>query len=327
MSGSSIRLYEVQEVQLDRGLVLSDLETGATLQITERLATRQLAQWDLLAVRVVTGPKDDLELEGVPYVYPPLAREPILGDLKRHAKRVRREIPAGNDVALYKRLGMLFHHLWLDHVMLRPMPTIVTVEGDPIVFTKVVFEVADPATVSSLLGHHPELESDGEGGFVWTEPDGSHARSLGTIALDTSRLTLETTSEARAERGRVLLETALGDAVRYRVTRTETLDQALAHQAPAAEAEPELGAEAREVLTGFLEDHYRTWPDHPLPALDGRTPRHAARLKTMRSRVVALLKVLENGMDRERREGRPAIDLGWLWNDLGLERPGPADPA
>ena len=72
----------------------------------------------------------------------------------------------------------------------------------------------------------------------------------------------------------------------------------------------------------FYEQHYRRWLDEPVPALGNRTPREAARLKTGRPKLVALLQEFENMAARQRLEGRPAYDFGWMWAELGLERPG-----
>lgn len=323
MSGSAIRLYEVQEVELDRGFTLGDIGTGETIRVRERLGTHQIVPWDLLGVRVILGPEGEPVMEGFPGVYPQSAREAIRRDLERHAKEIRRRLPRSDETAVSKLLGPRFFHLWLEHVALRPDPVVVTAAGgDPIVFTRAVFDVRDPAGVASRLATHPELEPEVEGGgaFVWIELDGVNARALGRIVLEGNRLTLETMSEPRAERGRVLLEEFLGDAIRYRMTRMETLEQAMARES--RRKEPEVTPEEREVMAGFLKEHYRTWPDHPLPALAGRTPRHAARLTTQRAKVVSLLKDLESHMERDRQAGRPAIDLGWLWDDLGIERPG-----
>ncbi len=75
-------------------------------------------------------------------------------------------------------------------------------------------------------------------------------------------------------------------------------------------------------MQAFYERHYRAWLDEPLPALAGRTPREAANLKSARPKVIALLKDMENLSARERLEGRPAYDFGWMWGQLGLERSG-----
>ncbi|MDZ4257132.1 MAG: SEC-C domain-containing protein [Gemmatimonadales bacterium] len=325
MSESAVRLYEVQQVEPGRGLTLLDLGSDETCWVEERAGSRQIVQWDLLAVRVVPGSGDGLVLEGLPYLFPRKAREAILHQLKLELKEFRRAFPDRDDTMVYKCLAPTFHQLWLDHVVHRPAPILTTVEGDLFAFTKAVFDCDDPDQVTSRLSAHDEFFFDEKDGvFVWIEPDGVHDRVLGRIAVKRRRLTLETTSEARAERCRALLENTFGNAIRYRATATETLDEAMANNQPRADRSAKPPPETQAMLTEFLTEHYRDWPDHPLPALAGRTPRHAARLKTQRAKVVAILKDMEHHMAQDRRNGKPAIDVGWLWDDLGLERPGEA---
>jgi hypothetical protein len=38
--------------------------------------------------------------------------------------------------------------------------------------------------------------------------------------------------------------------------------------------------------------------------------------------VTALLKDMESLAARDRLEGRPSYDFGWMWAELGLSRPG-----
>jgi hypothetical protein len=175
------------------------------------------------------------------------------------------------------------------------------------------------------LGHHLQLVADPDGGYAWVEDsrDG-FTRTLGDITLEGGRLTLNVTSCQRAERGRVLLENASGAAIRHRATRYESVESAMKTRtrtrAVLPEEEVEVPpAEAARVLAEFKDRHYRTWPDVPLPALGGRTPRHAARLKTLRPRLIDLLKDLENHEARAASPGSPAYDFGWVWRDLGLE--------
>jgi hypothetical protein len=42
----------------------------------------------------------------------------------------------------------------------------------------------------------------------------------------------------------------------------------------------------------------------------------------VRPALVDLIKGLENQMERARLNGQPAVDVGWMWAALGLERPG-----
>ena len=88
--------------------------------------------------------------------------------------------------------------------------------------------------------------------------------------------------------------------------------------APASEIDPE---EAAAIILDYKRRHYGKWPDEPLPALGGRTPRQAARSKTLRPQLVDLLKDMENHEARAARPDSPAFDFGPVWQELGLERP------
>jgi hypothetical protein len=321
---SCIRLYEVSEVHLDEGLVLLDLWSKEEIQVRERLATRQLAQWDLVAFRVVQGASGFLEIEGPPHLYPSRAKGPILADLKRDHTRLKRRLGSVEPVAFFKHIGMRFHHWWLDWGPLAPVPQLVTSEGDPFALVKSVFDLLDARRVRAALAVHPELQPLEEGGFVWVEATGAgETRMLGTITLTSTRLTLETSSESRAARGRRLLEASLGDGIRFRAEVAEDARQAVAERPALGRPDsrgPKAGQEA-EFLEQVYERHYREWLDTPLPALGGRTPRAAARLKSGRGPLVELLKQLENHAERDRMAGRPAYDFSWLWGELGLQRP------
>ncbi|MGH2670686.1 MAG: hypothetical protein ACRDH5_16520, partial [bacterium] len=317
-------------------------------RVQERLGTRQLVQWDLLGARVMLGHAGVPVLDGLPYLYPALAKEEILKRLRRAHRNFKHMVPGGDLTAFFKRHGMLFHHLWLDHVALRPMPRVVTAEGDEVVLARVVFDVKDQGAVAAALARHPDLRRQDDGSYVWLEAEQAAdrrparraargiqltsmrfgggeepRRSLGTVVPEGRRLVLEATSRPRAERGRAMIEALAGSAVAYRATRYQDVGQAL-KRPPNPAAEPsKIPPEVEAKLLGeFYEQHYRGWLDEPLPALGGRTPRQAADLKSGRGKVISLLKAMENMAERQRRDGRPAYDFGWMWAALGLERPG-----
>ncbi len=324
MRNSHLRLYEVAEVTPEQGLHLVDLWTDERLWVRERKATHQLVRWDLLAVRVVPGTESDLVLDGAPYLYPVGARTEMLKELRRAHRTFARRSPAEDLTVFFKRVAVLFHWLWIDWVVFPPLPTVVTSEGDPVVIARVFFDVLDRPALLRALTNHPDLEDQGDGNYAWLEDSPPGRRSLGTFVLKGERVVFETTSRERAERGRRLIEEAAGEAVRFRATRYEDVERALEKRRaspeprPAERVPPEV--EAR-IVGEFYEQHYRDWLDQPVPALGNRTPRHAARLKTMRPRLIALLKEFENRSERMRREERPAYDFGWMWKALGLERP------
>jgi len=324
---SHLRPYEIQAVRRDEGLDLLDLWANKRVRMRERLATRQLVQWDVLAARIIIGPEGEPVLDGSPYLYPAREKEPILRVLRRLGRSRRGKLPRRDETTFFKNIGMVFHDLWFELVARRSPPTLVTAEGNEVVLCRAVFDVHDRAALQAALANHSELERQADGSYAWLAEKADEAgfrRGFGTFLLEKGRVVLETVSSQRAARGRALLEAAAGPAVAYRATSSESVQRALERR-PARRARPEDAVPpeaAAEIVQTFYERHYRGWLDEPLPALDGRTPREAASLKSGRAKVIALLKDMENHSARERLEGRPAYDFGWMWGQLGLERSG-----
>ena len=69
-------------------------------------------------------------------------------------------------------------------------------------------------------------------------------------------------------------------------------------------------------LRQFREQHMRDWLDDAIPALDGLTPREAARLPRARPKLVLLLKEMEQSEERLLAEQR--IDLRWVREALAI---------
>src|SRR3972149_6173509 len=95
----------------------------------------------------------------------------------------------------------------------------------------------------------PSLRRESEGRYAWIEEAQDRDRLLGSVRLEGKRLVLETTSRQRAERGRQLPASLAGDAIIFRATRSEDVDQAVRHMPPGAapreaEGPPELAAQA-----------------------------------------------------------------------------------
>lgn len=324
---SHLGLYEVLEVRPEEGLRLRELWTGIVVWVSERQGTRQVARWDVLAARLVPHAAGAYIMEGAAIVFPVLAVEGILRELRRAHRDFTRRFPGGDHGAFFKWVGVMVHDLWLDLVVLRPGPRFVTAERDPVVFARVNFHIVDRRRLAARLAGHQELIRHDDSTYAWVEAAGSPRRSLGTFSISGDRLMLEAMSKQRAERGRRLLENLAGGAVRFRSVRYTDAGEALRQfgesgggQDAASPAAVPPGLEAR-LAAEFYEQHYRRWLDTPVPALGNRTPRRAARLKTMRPRVIALLKAFENRSERLHRQGKPAYDFEWMWEELGLGKP------
>lgn len=80
--------------------------------------------------------------------------------------------------------------------------------------------------------------------------------------------------------------------------------------------------EEYRLLTAFLESVYLDWADRPSPALEGKTPRHAAAAADTRQKVEGLINAVEQNDLALRRTGRSGYDYNRLRAHVGLSEAG-----
>jgi hypothetical protein len=322
MRGSHLRLYEILEVKPDHGFKLLDLWDDRRLSVRERSATRQVVAWDLVVARVAPSGDGETVFETLPYLFRAADKDDLLKGLRKAHQTFTHEFPDKGVADFFKKLAPVFHQLWLERVALPPRPKLITGDGEPFIFAKVMFDLLDRDAAIGSLTDRDDIVDHGDGSYAWLEPAGNFQRSVGTIIVEEQRVVFETTSRRRAEKARDELPSLLGGAARFRAISYEDVEQAL-KRAPQTtkQKEPDIPIEEqRKILGEYYEQHYRKWLDEPVPALGNRTPRHAARLKTVRPKVIALLKDFESHSERRRRAGEIAYDFGWMWAELGLNR-------
>ena len=66
MRDSHLRLYEILAVKADQGFDLRDLWDDERVRVAERLATRHVVTWDMIAARVGCGEGGETVLETIP---------------------------------------------------------------------------------------------------------------------------------------------------------------------------------------------------------------------------------------------------------------------
>jgi len=157
---------------------------------------------------------------------------------------------------------------------------------------------------------------------VFTRPGNTLNPSLdntviGHAIFTGSTLRLETNSRERADALRERVGAVCGDRIRHRAR--EHADPLSSRAAPlernTAPEPPPL--EAAQLILDFKQRHYAGWPDLPLPALRGKTPREAVRTARGRASVDVLLKEMENL--EQRSAGGAAFDFSELRRALGLD--------
>jgi len=145
--------------------------------------------------------------------------------------------------------------------------------------------------------------------------------ALGSVWIDGNELLAECNSEQRAARLRRMIEQTCAGIVTFvamqRTTQAQLQSSAAAKRASGASAGPKApSALEQQVLAQILATHYDAWPDAPLPALAGRTPRQAVATAKGRREVDALLREMEHGTSRSDMAG--LYDFGRLRRALGL---------
>ncbi len=323
MKNSVISLYEVQEVFPGKGLLLKDLLLGGEYDVREKLGSRSLQKWDIFATRLIHVDGKFI-MSGSAYPYPLHRKQAILDDIHAEYEDFRQETPDAAMDLFLKENGDIFNFYWYDLIR-NPMPMkLHNTDGDPMLFSKAVFEIRDRDAVVRGLAGIKGFEQD-ERGYTWYDnrkKDGS-ATILGHIAIEGDTLVLETNSRKRLDKGKRLMLKTLSDALVHKTdTSQDPMEAMRAHEKSSSPPQrDELPIEVQQqVYNQFMQRRYENWFSERIPALEGKTPLEAIGTEEGREKVVELLKLYENGEERNRREGRPYYDLGWVWQRLGIER-------
>lgn len=333
MRQSTMRLYEVTDTVPGVAMTLRDLVEGTVVTVHERSGSRSIARHECLAARVIPrGCSGKPEIEAGLLHIPALLRDSVLAAIKEQRSEFLRERPAAFLDELYKQLPPLFHDAWLTSIFEPAVPRLANTDGEEMVWTRVSFHVEDAEGLARALdaAEHEGIARAGEHAWGWSGPSASGGVvSLASLDLGEDVLTVEANSVARGERARELIERLAGGSVRHRATTHEDLRRKVVEgvtaralrreDASPAPAPPAIDPDVAEaVVTQYYSRHYRSWVDEPVPALDGRTPREAAKSPELSPRVEGLIHGLERMYEQALKSGQPAYDPSWMWDELGL---------
>ena len=332
LRNSMMRLYAVDDLYPGASLVLKDVLTGSRVTVKERLGSRHLHKYDLIAARII-----DRGLSGLPEIevgmlaFPPAMRQQVISVFSEWHKAYRLRRPHSAEKEFFKKAPMFFHEVWLDSILDPPIPRLKNAEGEELSITHVQFDVLKATELEAALDASQDLEREREGtAWLWFSPNDKGERAgVGRIVLAGDLLELECLSAQQGERGRALLEQLATAMILHRCTWQENLERILRdYIREERQREPDFGVcggqEVRheEEEAFFLDQmarHYRQWIDEPLPELDNHTPRDAARDPALRPKLVDLIHELEGEYHRNLKSGAPAYDPSWLWAELNLD--------
>jgi len=326
MKNSCISLYEVQEVFPEKGLLLKDMLMGGEFDVKEKAATRGLKRWDIFATRLLLIDGQYI-MSGSVYPYHLRFKNRIVEDIRQAYQEYRQDIPDGTLDMFLKDSGDIFNFHWYFPIQNPPPPlNLHTTSGEPMLFSKALFEIKDKAAARTGLAKIKGFEQNqDEDHYAWHDKrnkDGS-ATILGTAKIKDNKLILESNSKKRLEKGKRLILKTLSDAVVHKLdTFQDPLEAMKSHkESSTAKPENELPMELQQkVHAQFMQKHCEKWLKDKIPALGGRTPMQTVKTEEGRRKVIDLLKSFENIEELNRQEGRPHYDISWMWQRLGLER-------
>jgi len=340
LEGSAMSLYEVRQTEPGRMLVQELVHGGTGPEWIETYSGVNVAvQWDVVGLRLVPGREFRRMGTGL-LDFERSAGLRLVSQVKKWLVRNARHKDPEDPVRM---AGLLCLQAWLYQTFgpneEAPLPRLVVGgSNEEVCFVKDWFRVADWDALKDALASREDVRFDdrkaGSGeaprwSWTWLERgamEGGMDRVLATFFRKPDGLLVECMAKGRADAARAMLEACAGGLAKHASRSVESIQDALARrmqEGPSPEVKsnrlpPDVES---EVLRQVSERYYRQWMDMSVPALDGRTPRHAARLKTQKAKVVELLKDIENSENaRARNEGRQPVDFGFLWKELGLER-------
>jgi len=156
---------------------------------------------------------------------------------------------------------------------------------------------------------------------------------LGLLKISERQLVVEVNSVERAEAIRKIIDERLVGIAKYQRTLIEALQNAVDEMWESALADAENGRfeagrnepsldhddpEVREILEQVAKDHWSTWYDIPVPALDNMTPREAAKTAEGRDLLESLLQYYEIETSRNPNNAA-APDILSLRRELGMD--------
>jgi len=323
-----LSIWEITGVDEGTGLHLLDQLTGEQCFVQEVEGSYRVQPHDVMLARVCHHGSRSLVVGGDPRPLPPM---PAMYVVQRARQRIglgqdgRTSRTDLNDAAAASVLIALWQEA-ISQIARQPAPRMQNTDGDDLLLTTEHFAF-DPtqrqrvvAKIADFQG--AELDDGARDADVTVyrivRPP-RHGMTddivMARLEIQGRRLRVETNSRKRTVAIRRRLRRALGDVLE-RAERVHSDPESLFREAPPVQPSPTPSPPpgALDLVRQFKEQHYGQWPELPLPALDGKTPREAASDVLRRPVLAALIKDIEQQENRLPQEGR--FDCAPLWRLL-----------
>ena len=317
--------FAVTAVEPRRSLTLRDMLLEREVTVKERQASATLRRGHVLYARCVTLAGQSILLGVAPVPLPPEAQYWVL-DVRENLRKfsrlagpLDRERLRADDAPMRS-----FYFEAAGRVLNPPPPVLQNTDGDPLAIVRLKYGLLCPpeqaleALRSLSLPEFQEGVSEGaefdrsgrlkRATVTWQKrgnrlhPEWDNT-SLGSIDIRNDVIEIEVNSEKRATKIRAEIRERLGGRCTFVSEQRQFPDELLReaeggggfdNKSRRGRREVEgVPPEFRAALRDQMKAHWESWLDTPIPALNGRTPRAAARTPKDRERLEVLLMELE----------------------------------
>lgn len=336
LSEQPMRLYDVTDVIPNQQMTLCDaLDTAAApIIVKERAGSQVSLIGSIIGARLMLV-DDHYELSGGVYAFSRFMGATVLNIIHKDAV-----ISAQHPVAQQVFISFIIRRKWLEQ-FIKPMemPAMMDAQsGNPLLFITDHYRVKDWDALSQILTSKKDIEGDRIAGWSRLKkyPDGL-TRSTSSINIGGSpnKVELFHKTQEEADKGRKWFDKLAGDCVEFTgreisdpigmlkempsgKTKKSTSGKSLPNKAKGnVDLHPDIIA---NLIEQRIHHFYANWPDEPIPALDGKTPREAITTASGLERVKGLIRSYEEGEEAQAKDqGRREISYAFLWSSIGLK--------
>ena len=343
--------YQAIEVVPGLGMTLRDILRKREVHVTEQKASTLLKEGHVIFTRVVT-------LDGVAFlmgcgnqVILPMFLEHLV-DIRAFIEKEGRldAEPEATELLLDLEEWLRDKYFELAEVTQESMTNIRNMDGDPLAFCKLRYSIPafEPAfyalkDLEQKVTHaaDSDLRTKGEAGedgipirarIHWQKrrkgQKGEYL-TIATMTLSDTSLLVEVNSEKRSKLVQSEIEKRLGKhttLLNIDITPGKALMKKAEEEAekrgqkgePDIEDSPPVSPEMVEFMKRKMEEHWKSWPDMPVPALKGMTPRQASKSPIGRELLESLLLDFET-RSASRKDKINDVDVDKLRRELGMK--------
>ena len=285
-----LSIWEVVEVDPGRSLTLRDALTEQTRTVREVKGAQLEAKHRFLLARIADAQPDSLICGSHERTLAPIRGAKVIEAMRKYFRRKGAIEP---ERLMEEKAAWRLLQEWSNAIMEENAPPrLVNTEGDPILLTsdRWTFDRGRREEVVARIRAWDDAELDGDRFAILRESDFTVVAHLG---VEGSTLISETNSIARADAMRDRIERAMGELLSKSMRSHSDLQSTPNQQMASGARLPAPTQDEEAMIRAYKEQHYARWIDEAIPALQGKTPREAARSKSLREKLIWMLNDLE----------------------------------